>query len=73
MVDTPNGNGAIDRRKADTLMDRREGEDRRLVYDADYFENGGSERRKTRERRHRNERRKGCTRVSEWSSVCTNG
>ena len=30
----------IDQRKTDALMDRRKGEDRRQVYDADYFEDG---------------------------------
>ena len=70
MVDAPNGSGTKDQRKTDTLMDRRKGEDRRRVYDADYFENGGPERRKTRERRRRDERRKECVRVSKWSSIC---
>ena len=60
----------IDQRKTDAFMDRRKGEDRRQVYDADYFEDGGAERRKEKERRRQDEARKGCIRVSEWSSVC---
>jgi hypothetical protein len=35
----------IDVRKSDPYVDRRSGEDRRQVYDADYFQNGGLERR----------------------------
>ena len=54
----------------DAYVDRRSGEDRRQVYDADYFQNGGLERRSGKERRLNDERRKDCTRVSEWSSVC---
>ncbi len=69
-VDAPNGRDTKDQRKTDALVDRRKGEDRRQVYDADYFENGGAERRKTKERRRQDERRKGCIRVSKWSSVC---
>ena len=69
-VDAPNGKDPKDQRKTDALVDRRKGEDRGQVYDADYFENGGSERRKGKERRRQDERRKGCIRVSEWSSVC---
>jgi hypothetical protein len=57
----------IDQRKTDPLMDRRKGEDRRQVYDADYFEDGGAERRKEKERRRQDERRKGCTRVGGFS------
>jgi hypothetical protein len=34
-----------DVRKSDPYVDRRSGEDRRQVYDADYFQNGGLERR----------------------------
>jgi hypothetical protein len=33
-----------DVRKSDPYVDRRSGEDRRQVYDADYFQNGGLER-----------------------------
>jgi len=58
-------------RLSDPYVDRRSGEDRRLVYDADYFQNGGLERRSGKERRRRYERRKDCIRVSKWSSVCS--
>jgi hypothetical protein len=65
-IDTP-----VDGRKQNSkLIDRRSGEDRRRVYNLDYFENGGRERRKQDERRHEGERRADCVRVSEWSSVC---
>ncbi len=60
-----------DARIRDPYVDRRSGEDRRQVYDADYFQNGGLERRRGKERRQHYERRKDCTRVSEWSSVCS--
>ena len=60
-----------DARVSDPYVDRRSGEDRRLVYDADYFQNGGLERRSGKERRRHYERRKDCTRVSEWSSICS--
>jgi hypothetical protein len=59
-----------DARISDPYVDRRSGEDRRQVYNADYFQNGGLERRSGKERRQHNERRKDCTRVSEWSSIC---
>ena len=59
-----------ERRIRDPYVDRRSGEDRRQVYDSDYFENGGLERRDGKERRQSSERRKDCTRVSKWSSVC---
>lgn len=58
-----------DARKSDPYLDRRSGEDRRQVYDADYFQNNGLERRSGKERRQPHERRKDYTRVSEWSSV----
>jgi len=57
-------------RIGDSYVDRRCGEDGRQVYDTEYFENGGLERRSGKERRQHRERRKDCTRVSEWSSVC---
>jgi hypothetical protein len=57
-------------RKADPYVDRRSGDDRRMVYDSDYFENGGLERRQGKDRRQPDERRHGCVRVSQWSSVC---
>ena len=60
-----------DARIRDPYVDRRSGEDRRQVYDADYFQNGGLERRSGKERRKHDERRKDCTRVSEWSSICS--
>ena len=59
-----------DARISDPYVDRRSGEDRRQVYDADYFLSGGSERRSGKERRRPYERRKDCTRVSNWSSIC---
>jgi hypothetical protein len=57
-------------RTSDPYVDRRSGEDRRQVYDADYFQNGGKERRSGIERRQQNERGKNFIRVSEWSSIC---
>lgn len=59
-----------DRRRNDPLEDRRSGEDRRVAYDLDYFQDGGNERRSLKERRKQGERRERCQRVSEWSSVC---
>jgi hypothetical protein len=59
-----------DARLSDPYVDRRSGEDRRQVYYADYFSNGGLERRSGRERRLQNERRKNFIRISEWSSIC---
>ena len=60
-----------DARIRDPYVDRRSGEDRRQVYDADYFQKGGVERRSGKERRQQYERRKNCIRVSEWSSICS--
>ena len=60
-----------DARTGDPYVDRRCGEDRRQVYNADYFQNGGLERRSGKERRRPYERRKNCTRVSKWSSICS--
>ena len=60
-----------DARISDHYVDRRSGEDRRQVYDADYFQNGGVERRSGKERRRHYERRKDCIRVSKWSSICS--
>jgi len=57
-------------RKTDPFLDRRSGEDRREAYDLDYFRDGGAERREQNERRQPLERRDGCVRVSEWSSIC---
>ena len=59
-----------DDRTADPYVDRRSGDDRRVVYDSDYFENGGVERRHAEDRRQANEQRDSCIRVSKWSSVC---
>lgn len=59
-----------DARVRDPYMDRRSGEDRRVVYDSDYFDNSGVERRHGRDRRQNDERRDSCVRVSNWSSVC---
>jgi hypothetical protein len=50
-------------------IDRRSGEDCRVVYNLDYFRNGGLERRKGKDRRTKGERRFGWVRVSKWSSV----
>jgi hypothetical protein len=61
---------SLNDRKADPYVDRRSGDDRRAVYDSDYFESGGIERRQGMDRRQQNERRDSCTRVSQWSSVC---
>jgi hypothetical protein len=60
-------------RKNDPFLDRRSGEDRRDAYDLDYFREGGVERRKQNERRKPLERREGCIRVSDWSSICPVG
>jgi hypothetical protein len=59
-----------EKRKNDPYLDRRSGEDRREVYDIDYFADGGAEKRKRDERRKPKERRKDCVKVSKWSSVC---
>ena len=59
-----------DARIRDPYVDRRSGEERRQAYDADYFQNGGFERRSGNERRKHHERRKDCIKVSEWSSIC---
>jgi len=59
-----------DERMADPYVDRRSGDDRRAVYDSDYFDGGGLERRNGRDRRQQDERRDNCFRVSRWSSVC---
>jgi len=59
----------LDDRVSDPYLDRRSGEDRRQVYDSDYFENGGVERRTGIDRRQQGERRDGYIRVTKWSSV----
>jgi len=61
---------SLDARARDPYIDRRSGEDRRVVYDSDYFENSGQERRHGGDRRQMGERRDSCVRVSDWSSVC---
>ena len=61
---------SLNDRTADPYVDRRSGDDRRVVYDSDYFASGGVERRQKMDRRQQSERRDGCTRVSQWSSVC---
>ena len=61
-----------DRRIADPYVDRRSGEDRRKVYDSDYWESGGIERRRAKDRRQQKERRSSCVSVSQWSSDCIN-
>ena len=58
------------RRVGDPYVDRRLGEDRRQVYDTDYWENGGIERRSLKDRRQEKERRANCVKVSKWSSIC---
>ena len=59
-----------DERLADPYVDRRSGDERRAVYDSDYFDTGGKERRSGQDRRQADERRDSCLRVSKWSSVC---
>ena len=54
----------------DPYVDRRSGEGRRQVYDSDYWESGGIERRSAKDRRQHKERRDSGVRVSKWSSVC---
>ncbi len=56
-------------RITDPYLDRRSGDDRRQVYDSDYFINGGVERRTGKDRRQQGERRDGYIRISKWSSV----
>lgn len=57
-------------RLSDPYVDRRSGDERRVVYNSDYFENDGLERRHGKDRRQESERRDSCIRVSKWSSVC---
>ena len=58
-----------DRRVGDPYVDRRSGEDIRQVYNSDYWESGGIERRGAKGRRQPKERRDSFVRVSKWSSV----
>ena len=44
-----------DRRKRDPYIDRRSGIDRRKVYDADYWDSEGIERRRLKDRRKQKE------------------
>ena len=57
-------------RTGDPYMDRRSGDDRRRVYDSDYFEENGKERRSHQERRRKKERREDCIPTGDWTSVC---
>ena len=52
-----------------SLVDRRSGEDKRKLYNLDYFTDGGEERRKGSERRRSGERRSAWMRVYKWCSV----
>jgi predicted Zn finger-like uncharacterized protein len=58
------------RRIRDPFLDRRSGDDRREAYELGYFAQGGIEKRKGVERRHKDERRDNHIRISQWSSVC---
>ena len=57
----------VDERRS--YLDRRTGEDRRKAYNLDYFLSGGKERRKSKERRMRGERRSDWKLVDKWYSV----
>ena len=54
-------------------IDRRSVVDRRVAYDLDYFQSGGIERRKVKDRRSQAERRNGWIRISRWTSVNIQG
>jgi hypothetical protein len=56
-----------------TSLDRRSGEDRRIVYDLDCFQVGGKERRKSSNRRSEEERRADWVRIGKWLSVSVQG
>lgn len=50
-------------------LDRRSGLDRRKGYSLDYFSNGGTERRKYKDRRRSPEKREGWVRMGDtWAS-----
>ncbi len=49
--------------------DRRSGVDRRQVYDIQYFQHDGIERRCRPEQRTSHELRKGWVRITQWSSI----
>lgn len=50
-------------------IDRCSTVDRRVVYDLDYFQKGGIERRKGKNRRSHQERRNDWIRISKWTSM----
>ena len=52
-------------RVTDPYLDPRSGDDRRQVYDSDYFLNGGVDRRTGKDRRRQSERRDGYIRVTK--------
>ena len=56
-----------------TSVDRRSVVDRRVAYNLDYFQIGGLERRKGKERRLQLERRDGWIRILMWTSVNIKG
>jgi len=57
-------------KRGDTFFDRRRLDNRRSLYSLNYFAKGGVERRKSADRRKgRFDRRKGWTRISQWSSI----
>ncbi len=51
------------------LLDRRSGEDRRIIYDIDYFLAENPERRKFSRRIQKNDRRKNLAASYNWSSI----
>ena len=55
--------------KRRSCFDRRNGNDRRRVYNLDYFLGGGIERRRRNDRRSSLDRRSGWMRVGQWYSV----
>jgi hypothetical protein len=59
-----------ERRIGDPYRDRRSGDDRREVYDLEFFDKGGMERRSGVEIRQKQGRRVQCVNVSEWSCIC---
>ena len=68
--DRPTRGDPKDRQRKTARIDRRSLNDRRRAHDLDYFTDGGVERRKWWERRHRLvEPRKGWDRVSDWTSA----
>lgn len=52
-----------------STVERRSDSDKRIRQDHSYFKNGGSERRKLKERRQPEERRDGWLRVGQWRSI----